>query len=174
MDLFSSTVQARTNPVSISSTRATISSTEKRVLQWSFDTGEFSQGVTPSVIGKLETLQWEENSATRTQYDHSDRRFNVRLEILQVCLDRGKWSKEEKHFHVNVLKLLTLKFASLPFTNNLSHLTIHVRVDSKVALAYLLMMGGTCTPQLLKISKSVWNYLLSHQITITAEYLQAV
>ena len=96
------------------------------------------------------------------------------VEILQVCLDRGKWSKEEKHFHVNVLKLLTLKFASLPFTNNLSHLTIHVRVDSKVALAYLLMMGGTCTPQLLKISKSVWNYLLSHQITITAEYLQAV
>ena len=34
------------NPVSISSTGATISSTEKRVLQWSCDTGEFSQGGT--------------------------------------------------------------------------------------------------------------------------------
>ena len=89
MDLFSSTVQARTNPVSISSTRATISSTEKRVLQWSFDTGEFSQGVTPSVIGKLETLQWEENSATRTQYDHSDRRFNVRLWKYCKCVWTG-------------------------------------------------------------------------------------
>ena len=32
-------------------------------------------------------------------------------------------------------------------------------------------MGGTHSPQLLKISKSIWNYLLSHQITITAEYL---
>ena len=32
-------------------------------------------------------------------------------------------------------------------------------------------MDGTRSPQLLKISKSIWNYLLSHQITITAEYL---
>ena len=32
-------------------------------------------------------------------------------------------------------------------------------------------MGGTCSSQILKISKSIWNYRLSHQITITAEYL---
>ena len=32
-------------------------------------------------------------------------------------------------------------------------------------------MGGTRSPQLLKMSKAIWNYLLSHQITITAEYL---
>ena len=83
----------------------------------------------------------------------------------------GKWSKEEKLFHINILELLELKFAILTFTKNLSHLTIHVQVDNKVALAYLLNVGGTRNPQLLKISKSIWNYLLSHQITITAEYL---
>ena len=44
-------------------------------------------------------------------------------------------------------------------------------MDNKVALAYLLKMGGTCNSQLSKISKSIWNYLLSHQIIITAEYL---
>ena len=49
-------------------------------------------------------------------------------------------------------------------------MTIHVQVDNKVPLAYLLKMGGTRSPQLVKISKSIWNYLLSHQITITAEY----
>ena len=32
-------------------------------------------------------------------------------------------------------------------------------------------MDGTSSAQLLKISNSIWNYLLSHQITITAEYL---
>ena len=52
---------------------------KKRVLQWSCDTGEFSQRGTPLVDGKLETLQWEENSATRTPYDHSDRCLNKRL-----------------------------------------------------------------------------------------------
>ena len=67
------------NPVSTSSRGANISFTEKRVLQWSCDTGEFSQRGTPLVDGKLETLQWEENSATRTPYDHSDRCLNKRL-----------------------------------------------------------------------------------------------
>ena len=73
--------------------------------------------------------------------------------------------------HINVLKLLALKFAILTFGNNLSHLTVHFQVDNKVALAYLLKMSGIRSPQLLKISKSIWNYLLSLNITITVEYL---
>ena len=32
-------------------------------------------------------------------------------------------------------------------------------------------MGGTCSPQILKISKSIWNYLLPNEITIIAEHL---
>ena len=158
------------NPVLISSRGANISSTEKRVLQWSYDTGKFSQRGTPLVNGKLKTLKWEENSAMRTPYDHSDR--SLRLGgILQVIFDGGKWAKEEKHFHINVLELLGSKFTILTFTKYLSHFTIHIQVDNKVALAYLLEMGGTRSRQLLRISKSIWNYLLSHQITITAEYL---
>ena len=67
------------NPVSISSIGANISYTEKRVLKWSCDTGEFSKEGTPLVDEKLETLQWEEDSATRNPYDHSDRCLNKRL-----------------------------------------------------------------------------------------------
>ena len=100
--------------------------------------------------GKIETSQWEENSATRTSYDHSGRCFNKRLGgILQETFDRGKWSKEEKHFHINAQELLALKFAILTFTKNLSHLAIHVQVDNKVALAYLLKMGCARNPQFL-------------------------
>ena len=84
---------------------------------------------------------------------------------------QGKWSERERHFHMNVLELLVLKFAILTFTKNLSHWTIHVQVEDKVAWAYLLRMGGTRSPQVIKISKSIWNYLLSRQITIAAEYL---
>ena len=62
-------------------------------------------------------------------------------------------------------------FAILTLTKNLLHLTIHVQVENKVALACLLKMGDTRSLQLLKIRKSIWNYLLSHQINITAEYL---
>ena len=90
--------------------------------------------------------------------------------ILQRSFYRGEWSKK-KLFHINILELLALKFTILTFTKNLSHLTIHAQVDNKVALVYLLKMGGTCNTELLKTSKSIWNYLLSHQITITAKYL---
>ena len=44
-------------------------------------------------------------------------------------------------------------------------------MDNKVALVYHLKMGGTCSPQILKISKSIWNYLLPNEITIIAEHL---
>ena len=44
-------------------------------------------------------------------------------------------------------------------------------MDNKVALLYLLKMGGTQSLELLKISDSIWHYLLSHGIIITAEYL---
>ena len=91
--------------------------------------------------------------------------------MLQGSFDKGKWLKGEKHFHIIVLELLALKFAILIFTKNLPNLIINVQVDKKVVLPYLLKMRGTFSPQLLKISKSIWNYLLSHQITITAEYL---
>ena len=47
----------------------------------------------------------------------------------------GEWSKEGKHFPINVVELLVLKFAILTFTKNLSHLTIHVQVDHKVAIS---------------------------------------
>ena len=44
-------------------------------------------------------------------------------------------------------------------------------MGKKVALTHLLKMGGTRNTKHLKISKSICNYLVSHQIKITADYL---
>ena len=55
--------------------------------------------------------------------------------------------------------------------NGLSHLVIHIQMDSKVTRSNLLKMGGTHSLELLKISKSIWHYLLSHGIIITEEDL---
>ena len=55
---------------------------------------------------------------------------------------QGKWSKEEKIFHTNVLELLALKLLIITFTRNLSHLTIHVPVENKIALAYISLEEG--------------------------------
>ena len=63
-------------------------------------------------------------------------------DILQGSFGRGKWSKEKKHFQINALELLALKYKNLTFTKNLSHLTIYVQVGNKVVLSYLLNMGS--------------------------------
>ena len=83
----------------------------------------------------------------------------------------GKWSKKEQGYYINVLGLMAVKFAILIFKKNLSNLTTHIQMDSKVALSYLLKMEGTHSLKLLKISKPIWHYQLSHGIIITAEYL---
>ena len=75
---FAHDVTAVTNcPVLIHSRGKNICSTGKGVIQWSCDTGKFSQGRTPLEDGKIESLQWEKNSATRIPYDH-----------LNSCLDK--------------------------------------------------------------------------------------
>ena len=62
----------------------------------------------------------------RTPYDHSTYGcFNIILRgVLQESFDRRKWSREEKHFHINVLELLASKSAILIFTKNLSYLKL--------------------------------------------------
>ena len=49
--------------------------------------------------------------------------------------------------------------------------SVYMRVDNQTALSYLLKMGGTKNQELLKVSKEIWDYLLKHQIMITAEFL---
>ena len=53
--------------------------------------------------------------------------------------------RKEKGHHINVLELMAVKFAILTFTKNLSILTIHIQMDKKVTLSYLLKMEGTHT-----------------------------
>ena len=62
----------------------------------------------------------------RTPYDHSTYGClnKILRGVLQESFDRGKWSREEKHFHINFLELLASKSAILVFTKNLSHLKL--------------------------------------------------
>ena len=82
-----------------------------------------------------------------------------------------KWSEKEENLHINVLELTAAKFAILTFTKGQSNIAIHLQIDNKTVLSYVLKMGGTHNRELLHISKSIWSYLLSKQIAMSAEYL---
>ena len=59
----------------------------------------------------------------------------------------------------------------LTFIKGKSDFSIHLEIDNKTALSYLLKTGGTRNRQLLDISKSIWQYPFEKQIAIIAEYL---
>ena len=91
--------------------------------------------------------------------------------ILQGSFDRGEIVIGGKAFSHKCSRITGIKICSPNFHKEFVTLDHHVQVDNKVALAYILRMGGTSSPQLLKINKSIRNYLLFRQITIAAEYL---
>ena len=111
--------------------------------------GSCSGHVTLGNLAREELLWWMENFAIREKFSNKKPIGSFRQMPQQKAggayckgvSTGGKWSKEERRFHINVLGLLALKFAILIFTKNLSHLTIHVQVDNKVAPTYLLKMG---------------------------------
>ena len=68
---------------------------------------------------------------------------------------------------------MAAKFAMLVFTKGQSNIAIHLQIDNKTALSYLLKMGVTHNRKLLHISKSIWSYLLSKQIAMSAGYIRS-
>ena len=74
--------------------------------------------------------------------------------ILQGCFGKVEMVIGEEGFSHKCSRITGIKIDN-PFTKYLSDLTIHVQVDNKVALAYLLKMGGFRNPQLLKTAKSI-------------------
>jgi len=66
---------------------------------------------------------------------------------------------------------MAAKLAIQTYTKNKPVKAIHIRMDNIVAITYLLKMGSTKNQEMTIISKEIWNYLMSREITITAEYL---
>ena len=58
-----------------------------------------------------------------------------------------KWSEKEENLHINVLELTAAKFAILTFTKGQSNIAIHLQIDNKTALSYLLKMRRTLAHQ---------------------------
>ena len=78
----------------------------------------------------------------------------------------GPWSQEEQKAHINILELKAAHLAILTFTKFQIVQRIHVQMDNKIALSYLVKMGGTHNKDTLGLSKQIWDYLQSKKITI--------
>ena len=84
----------------------------------------------------------------------------------------GQWTIKEKDLHINQLEMIAADLAIRTYTKLFPLAKqIHLKIDNKTALSYIVKMGGTKNRELILRSKSLWEYLLSNGITLTAEYL---
>ena len=87
----------------------------------------------------------------------------------------GQWTKQELTQYGNRINMLELMAADLAIrtfvTQHPRAKNIHLMIDNKTALSYLLKMGGTTSIPLMEKTKSIWEFLVSRGLNLTAEYL---
>ena len=97
--------------------------------------------------------------------------------LRAVCQGRhaqGLWRCEESSsLHINALELKAALCAVRAFTPNQRQLNVHLRMDNRTAVAYLLRMGGggDTVPCIARVAQELREYALNKQITLTAENL---
>ncbi|CAB3993566.1 reverse transcriptase [Paramuricea clavata] len=92
--------------------------------------------------------------------------------VCQGVHTRGLWTPQAAtSLHINALELKAAFCAVRAFIAKKTQLHVHLRMDNKTAITYILKMGGTRSPILLRIAQELWDYALQNQISLTAEYL---
>jgi len=87
---------------------------------------------------------------------------------------QGLWSENERKLHINALELKAADYAVRAYTKKMTDIHIHMKLDNKTAVAYIMKMGGTRSKVLLSVAQEMWKYCLENRITLTAEYLPGV
>ena len=62
--------------------------------------------------------------------------------VCQGVHTRGLWTQEESLLHINALELKAALFALRALSKSRRKLHVHLRMDNRTAVAYLLKMGG--------------------------------
>ena len=122
------------------------------------------------------TEQWKISCVETTPVVNKIRCLKGRMgAYCQGMRTGGPWSDKERDLHINILELKAAKFSILTYTQNKSYLnSIHIQMDNMTVLSYLVKMEGTNNQELVKLSKQIWNHLISMGITLTTEHLPGV
>ena len=89
----------------------------------------------------------------------------------QGVTTQGQWSSIERDQHINVLKLRAAHLAIRAFTQRWQGQRIRVVMDNTTAVSLITKMGSTRSSQCLVVTQEIWEYVLCHKSTITAQFL---
>ena len=91
--------------------------------------------------------------------------------VLSESVSRGQWSLQKSNLHINVVELLAIKLALLTFSKMFNLESVHFQIDNMSALSCLMKKEGTQNKEIIATSKEIWEFALSKDITLTADYL---
>jgi hypothetical protein len=84
---------------------------------------------------------------------------------------QGRWTSEEKDWHINVRELKAGEFGIRSFKDICRKKSVKLQMDNTTAVACINRMGTTRSLRLLAVTKEIWEFALSQQIMITAVHL---
>lgn len=86
----------------------------------------------------------------------------------------GSWNSQEQLLHINCLELLAAELAMKTFLKSRQGISVLLQLDNSTAVAYINNRGGTMSPTLTSLAKTLWLWALERDITITAQHIPGV
>lgn len=83
----------------------------------------------------------------------------------------GRWTKEEKTLHINVLELKAILFALRALADKISNKHIKILSDSTTAVCYVTNFGGCKSIACNQVSKDIWLWCIEHNVWITCAHV---
>lgn len=86
----------------------------------------------------------------------------------------GSWNSQEQLLHINCLELLAAELAMKTFLKSRQGISVLLQLDNSTAVAYINNRGGTMSPTLTSLAKTLWLWALERDITIIAQHIPGV
>lgn len=83
----------------------------------------------------------------------------------------GRWSKNEKLAHINVLELLAIEFALKSFQEKVKNKHVKILTDNVCAVAYVRNMGGSHSQECNEVAKRIWQWCKLNDVWITIAHI---
>ena len=85
----------------------------------------------------------------------------------------GRWNKEEKLLHINILELKAIENALQSFEDKITGKHVKIFSDNSVAVCYIREMGGK-TLDCNEIAKRIWLWCISRNIFLSITFLPGI
>ena len=86
----------------------------------------------------------------------------------------GLWASQEQKMHINCLELLVTELAMKSFLKSHRGVTVLLQLDNSTAVVYINNLGGTVSPVLTTMARSLWLCALDRDIMLSAQHIAGV